>query len=532
MKHTRCATAPGTERLRRCSLATAVIVLLLSWDFTSKVHATAGELDPGFGDGGKVVTAFVGANAEANSLILQPDGKPVAAGIAYKTDTDWDFALTRYERDGAPDNTFGISGQITTDFFGAIDKGLTAAVLPDGRIVVAGYTQPFPGARESHFAMACYNSDGGLDPSFGMGGKVVTDFAGDFEWITGVAVQTDGRIVAAGYASIFSWGFALARYNSDGSLDSTFGTGGTLTTNTTSDDRANTIAIQSDGRIVVAGSAHVFGGLALVRYNIDGSLDSTFGSEGTVITTLAYGQAIHALAFTPDGRIMAAAHVQSSDDDRATYAVLRYNSDGSLDTSFGSAGAVILDIKGWPYAVIFQPDWRIVVAGPVGKGKIGTANFVLARLNFDGNLDETFGIDGKIKTDFFGNDDGASSLVLLPDGRLMAAGASVYSPANGYQIRGFALACYQNDLETAPLISGAEVLDKKLYVYGKNFNRRATILVDGQKQKTSTDEANQTTVLIGNKAGKKITPGETAMLQVKTIDGRLSNQLMFTRPIE
>jgi len=214
------------------------------------------------------VTTDFGGSDYGFSVALQPDGKIVVAGYA-----GGDFALARYNSDGALDTSFGSGGKVTTDFGGSYHPdGFSVALQPDGKIVVAGYAG-------GDFALARYNSDGALDTSFGSGGKVTTDFGGSDAGYS-VALQPDGKIVVAGYAGL---DFALARYNSDGALDTSFGTGGKVTTDFSGGrDVGYSVALQPDGKIVVAGYAGV--DFALARYNSDGALDTSFGSGGKVTT--------------------------------------------------------------------------------------------------------------------------------------------------------------------------------------------------------------------------------------------------------
>ncbi|MBA2434942.1 MAG: hypothetical protein H0V54_07660, partial [Chthoniobacterales bacterium] len=235
--------------------------------------------------------------------------------------------------DGDLDPTFGTNGKVTTDFGTIIDEARAVAVQPDGKIVTAGATV---GGNFFDFALARYNTDGSLDITFGTGGKVTTAFNTNNDEAFAVALQADGKIVAAGFAVIGGTDdFALARYNTNGSLDTTFGTGGKVTTAFGSSiDRAHAVAVQPDGKIVAAGRAVIGGGsfdFALARYNTDGSLDTTFGTGGKVTTACgSSNDEAFAVALQPDGKIVAAGRVFSNKED---FALARYNTDGSLDTT-------------------------------------------------------------------------------------------------------------------------------------------------------------------------------------------------------
>src|SRR5581483_5691264 len=192
---------------------------------------------------------------------------------------------------GALDASFGRGGRVVTNFGGTGDMARSVVVQPDGKLVAAGTTN-VSGATD--FALARYNSDGRLDHSFGTGGKVVTDFAGSYDSVGAVTLQADGKIVAGGWSVVDSIAnFALARYNSDGTLDAGFGTEGKVRTDFGGvSSQVFSIALQPDGKIVVAGYANVDGGadFALARYNSDGTVDTTFGSEGKVTTAFGADQ--------------------------------------------------------------------------------------------------------------------------------------------------------------------------------------------------------------------------------------------------
>ena len=345
-----------------------------------------GSLDATFGLDGKV---SIGGAAFAQAMALQPDGKLLIAGYAGA-----DFALLRFNSDGNLDTTFGGgAGQVVTDFgAGSLDLGTFVAVQGDGKIVVAGYANS---GSVYDFALARYDADGSLDTSFGGDGKVTTDFGTntiDLAW--SVTVQADGKIVAAGQSGNAggSYDIAVIRYNPDGSLDTTFGNGDGKVISTfpgSNQDRAYSILVQPDGKIVVAGAA--FGvDFALARYDADGSLDGTFGVGGLVLTDFAGNQdAGLSVVCQPDGRLLVAG--LTNDGSGGDFAVARYNADGSLDTSFGVGGKVTVDTNGNYATIALRPDGGIVVAGSEA-GPVGDYDFSLALLRPDGRLDSSFSV--------------------------------------------------------------------------------------------------------------------------------------------
>jgi len=344
----------GNRMARKgCVVLMLVLALLLSYPAAKRVQADDGDLDKSFGASGKVITDFSGSEDEATAVTIQSDGRIIAVGSSIKpiTGADRDFALARYNTDGSLDTSFGSAGKVVTDFFGKNDFALAVAVQQDGKIVAAGkHLQVFSdGALTGYyFAAARYNSDGSLDTSFGSGGKVV----GDIGELDAIAIQQDGKILAAGFTFSgtglqITTAFALVRYNVDGSLDPGFGSGGKITTDffggsiTIPKTNIRALSIQSDGKIVAVGSAFNSATrsslFGLARYNEDGSLDASFGSGGKVTTAILDNSAAIALTIQADDAIVVAGSAQSTTGAEG-FALARYNNDGSLDATFGSGG--------------------------------------------------------------------------------------------------------------------------------------------------------------------------------------------------
>jgi uncharacterized delta-60 repeat protein len=408
--------------------------------------AAPGDLDPTFDGDGKVTTDL--ATEQAEGIAIQGDRKILAAGWTTVSGSG-DVVVARYNPNGTLDTTFGGgSGKVTTDFASRGDLARAVAVQADGKIVVAG-SASFSSS-EGGFAVARYLTDGSLDPTFDGDGKVTTDFAPGFEGAAAVAIQADEKIVVGGSAS-FSRGihdFALARYDTDGSLDLTFGGDGKVTTDFASgSDYARAAAIQADGNIVAAGTTFLsFNGtpqFALARYNTDGTLDSSFDGDGRVETAVTSSSQANAAAIQTDGKIVAAglAWVGETKD----FALARYNANGSIDATFGQGdGAVITDFTGGSdeaNGVAIQVDGKIVAAGcDGGFCEESEDRFAVARYRTDGSLDTGFGGgDGKVSTDFAPGTDLATWVVLQRDGKIVAAGSALM-PGTGYD---FALARYK-----------------------------------------------------------------------------------------
>lgn len=445
----------ATSAARHASKSLVVLLvgaILTSSSVSKPVQAAAaGDLDPAFDADGKVSTDFFGDADSALDMVIQPDGRIVVAGSARNSGSNVDFALARYNRDGSLDASFGSGGKVTTDFLNIFDQANALALQPDGKIVAAGITGDQ--MTRADFALARYNSDGSLDSSFGSGGKVVTDFVGGVDAAGGIALQPDGRIVAAGASFVGMIGdFALVRYNSDGSLDASFGAGGKVTTDFFGlSDGAKAVGLLPDGRIIVAGSSFrssTITDFALARYNSDGSLDTSFGAGGKVITDFfGFSDSASALVIQSDGRAVAAGGASNLNITGFDFALVRYNGDGSLDSSFGDGGKVTTDFLGIVDAaadVALQADGRIVAVGFASNDRFGlVVDFALSRYDKNGRLDTGFGSGGKVLTAFSGDSDGANAVAIQADGQLVVAGTAFNGGVfNGSTNSDFALARY------------------------------------------------------------------------------------------
>ena len=239
----------------------------------TNIKAAPGDLDLTFGNGGIVNTSGNHRLLFASAMAIQSDGKIVAVGEG--AGSDWDFAVVRYNTNGSLDSSFGGTGIVITPIRNFPDGALSVAIQTDGKIVAAGYSYNRPGS--SSFAVVRYNTNGSLDTSFNGTGIVTTYIGNPWGLAYSVAIQTDGKIVAAGQSGNgLDNDFALVRYNTDGSLDTSFGgTGIVITPVGNSQDRANSVAIQADGKIVAAGTSYndiTGSGFAVVRYTTFGQL--------------------------------------------------------------------------------------------------------------------------------------------------------------------------------------------------------------------------------------------------------------------
>lgn len=418
----------------------------------------AGALDPNFGSGGTVTLSLTNYQDSIRAMAVQTDGKIVCAGFD-DTYPAHDFMVARYLPDGTLDPTFGPGGRgwVDNDFGGTDDALQGVAIQPDGKIVAAGLSGTGP---SSDFAIIRYDSAGNLDTSFGTGGTVFTDFGGgnSQDSASAVLVQPDGKIVVGGYTIPGGTGpvrFAMARYDAAGNLDPTFGIGGRVITPVQETGAiVSSLAWQSDGKLVAAGTSRLGDqNFALARYMPDGSLDATFGSgatAGVVTINLGGDEVGQGVALLADGRMILAGYRNASGLN--TGILIRLNGDGSIDGTFGVAGIASTTIGGQSYAVhglAIQQNGRIVTVGAAGT--YGTTRFAASRHDADGTLDTSFGTGGTVVTNFPSSTETAYAVVILPHGRIVAGG-----DAGFYLNSDIALAGYVGDPANRPPVAEAD----------------------------------------------------------------------------
>ena len=365
--------------------------------------AAPGDLDPTFGADG-IVQTDVGSPSGANDLVLQPDGKIVLVG---SPPYGGNMTLARYLPNGSLDPTFGSGGIVV----GPPGTANAVALQADGDIVVGGSGASFA------FTLARFLPDGSPDLGYGVDGVA----SGPRGTVQAIAVQPDGDTVAAGYGRETPDSFVLARFNPFGVLDTSFGGYGIVHTQIGYESHANSVVLQPDGRIVVAGDSTIspfqtpYMMMALARYQFDGTLDGTFGTNGTSVgppSPWGFSAGASSLALQPDGKLVAAGKIASQ------VAVARFRPDGSLDTTFGTGGVTVPPPNSASLSegddVALQPDGKIVVAGV----DYCCGRFAVLRYQPDGTLDRRFGSFGAAR-----GLEGAKGVAIQPDGRILAAGA-------------------------------------------------------------------------------------------------------------
>ena len=410
---------------------------------------SGGVLDPTFGSGG-LVTTTVGSDSRAYAVATYPnlgtanDGKLVAVGDAYTTTgktNSLDMAVARYNLDGTLDRTFGGSGEALA----GLGRALAVQVQPDGKVVAAGYAY---GSSWESFEVVRFNPDGTLDASFGSSGKVITGFSrGSSDIGEAMVLQADGKIVVAGETKPTKTTYedlALMRYNANGTLDTSFGLGGKVSMRFASpiqpsiDPRSVNLAFDpntspldpNSGKLVVVAQLQSPAGAVAVRFNTNGTLDTTFGTNHAGYVNLGT-PTYPSVAVQSDDRIVVAGTVNNLQTGNDDVGLDRLNPDGRLDASFGTGGVVVTPTPSYEFAMALriQPDGKIVVGGSqTSDGTPGNNALMAARYNANGSLDASFGVNGFATaapgTSSSGYAAKAQGLALEPDGRIIVAGGS------------------------------------------------------------------------------------------------------------
>ena len=446
----------------------AMVLLIVCFAGASQAQQNPGSLDPAFNGNGKIIANLGNPDNIAGAVAAQPDGKIVVVGLTGTIDTtsktpgSSDFVVLRYNADGTLDNTFDGDGKVITSFGSGEDGAGAVLIQPDGKILVAGSinTKTPAGA----VALARYNADGSLDATFDGDGKVTTDVQQNVEErAEAMVLQSDGKIlvvVSRVTENFLAGQVFVARYNANGLLDSSFsGDGITTLTSAIPGGGAqglggNDIALQTDGKIVVAGTVSTIqgGDFFVWRINANGSNDQTFGGG---VVTASFNESDNAVSIfvLPDNKIFVAGWTFNSTSFVSEFAFARFNSNGTLDNAFDGDGKKITsyneDASVIPLEFEVQANGKIVsVGGVITQNAPTDSNFAVTRFNADGNLDPTFDGNGKAVTSFGIGNDAAFSIVIQPDGKIIAAGSSeTGAGSDNYNI---AIARYIGDGGTAP----------------------------------------------------------------------------------
>jgi uncharacterized delta-60 repeat protein len=394
----------------RWAFAITVLVLLA----TAAMAGAAGEFDPSFNGDGRVTTDFGGTDG-AYSVVTDSHGRIVAAGLSatYGSNAFLKGVVARYLPDGRLDPTFAGDGRLNTGF----RRGVVRAIVDaHDRVLVASAVSD-PGHRDD-FAVKRFLPDGTPDPTFSGDGLARIDVGGADQAET-LAIDSHGRIVVGGWRGAYEFWLAIVRLNPNGTLDRSFSGDGKVVSDYIHASPFVPIAIDQRDRIVGAGEAWSGGklGFGVARYNADGSFDQSFGK---VVTHFGWSKATD-VAVDSQGRVLAGGEGFASGAASRVFALARYRSDGSLDPSFGGDGKVTTDFGAT------NEGAEIGGIAIDSRGKILAAGHVdyetpaIARYNPNGSLDSAFGTNGRLKTYFGG---GAEDVAVDSTDRILTAGAA------------------------------------------------------------------------------------------------------------
>ncbi len=400
-------------------------ITVIYFSFTCQnIAQSPGDLDKTFGNGGKVNLGIVGYYDVAQDVALQKDGKIVVAGYGKKSLASFKgLSMARYLQNGEMDYDFGNLGvihKLTMNLEGEVNS---VVIQKDDKIVVVGYSIS-PTTNNEEITLVRFTENGKVDKSFGNKGLIVTEISSEKEVGESIAIQPDGKIVVVGTTQHNpSFDIVLVRYDEYGHLDPYFGLGGIVITDINSGlDIGKSLVIQNDGKVIVSG--FTYGGkkffMTLLRYNSNGDLDQTFGESGIVITDISGRRGRMDLALQNDGKILL---VGPSEVEKSHhFTLIRFNNNGSLDKSFGKNGITKTIIGDYSEAesVALDSYGNIVVAGTT---ELGNEAFVVAMYNQNGMLETGFGSNGIVKTNFIENSvDRAHSVIIDNYGNIIVAG--------------------------------------------------------------------------------------------------------------
>jgi uncharacterized delta-60 repeat protein len=425
---------------------------------------SASTLDSSFATNG-IYQANIGQRDVIVDMVRLPNGRVFAAGYI-ESDQQSSFAVFRFKPDGTLDPAFGQGGVAQFAVPGSSTNIASClALTADGSIIVGGHTRP-NNSYDEDFVLLRFTSTGSLDESFGTDG-LVTKNIGFQDHVTALAIDAGQKIVVAGTAQ-FGTGntsqIVLARFVSNGNWDLDFGSNGhTITSIGTDRDVATSVAIQPDGKLVVAG-ATTFNGwsdVAILRYHTDGLLDTDFGDDGLLAASLsATGDAALKCVIQPDGRILTAGYAYNNAN-RPELALFRCTADGDPDVEFGDAGIVrapVGSLSSMAEALAVRPDGKILVGGTtlVTATKYDVA---LRQFHPDGLIDSSFGTNGVLRTDINGRHDGLSDLELQADGKVLVSATT----ANDSSRTNLALLRYLTDLNVGIVEAAASLAHPLVY---------------------------------------------------------------------
>lgn len=392
------------------SVRSKVYSIVLFFLFISSFSfSQPGTLDLSYGREGIVTTGII--EEHTRGIVIQSDGKIVVGGYnsVNGDNVNSEYGLSRYFQNGTVDTTFGYRGVVHTTFPGTFAKGMDMVLQPDGKIILAGQNY-------SEYAMARYLTDGTLDSTFGLNGLVSVDVGGHPDEVRSVLLQPDGKILVSGESRVnLKRDFSIARFESNGDFDLTFGNQGKVIVSISpvGQEYCEGMALQPDGKIVAAGTVDLGSGdeFAVVRYNNDGSLDTTFGNSGIKIVAITNNRDYcTSVAIQSDGKIVLGGYTEYMVDSFET-TLVRVLPDGSIDSLYGTAGI------SHPINTTYDYISKIITA-PDDKLLVVKNNIIFRCLN-NGSIDSTFGNSGLVTHSYY---EFLLNLKLYPDSSIAVVG--------------------------------------------------------------------------------------------------------------
>lgn len=378
------------------------------------VHITTeGKLDKSFGNDG-LVLAGTNAEDENNFLLVQSDDKILTGGNSYdySTPNNFRYSCFRFNKNGTPDYLFGTQGFILDFIPGSYFNYVALHQQQDGKLLTASLSND---GINGHSYITRFNSNGSPDESFAQNGKKEIPY----ENLSVRAFQSDGKFVEAGYSPENDGNYYLKRYNQDATLDQTFGVGGKVVSDFGGSETLQVIAFQSDGKIIAGGltNSNVGSDWIIVRYNVNGTVDASFGTQGIVRLDYSASDFIQAIAVSPDAKIVIAGKVMNADNTNADGLIVRLNTNGTFDQSFGTGGIHIIDLSNSDNVgtLAVQQDLKPIFTFWTSPGNGFQTVCYLTRLKANGTTDSSFGINGKIQCDY-------EKITLQADQKILVSG--------------------------------------------------------------------------------------------------------------
>lgn len=385
------------------------------------MNAQSGALDTGFGQNGFVVDSFSSDYDAAERVIVQPDGKIIIMGDTGMGSVQ-KMAIARYNADGSPDTSFANDGKLVFNVSFPKILGNDIALQSDGKIILGGYQW---NDVTGDFVLVRLLADGSFDSSFGNDSIAILD-NGMAEIGNSIHLQNDGKIIIAGDSQDQ---FTMARVNSDGSIDSTFGQSGWIRTSFPVWSYGKDVHVNDSGEILLTGmtiDGYDDWKIALAKYRADGSLDTVFGNSGTLIVAVGndYDYGIRSFLLD-DGKILVGSHSYFGTQPlRYEVVIAQLNADGSFDSNYGTDGKTKIrwteNGENYLNDMVLQDDGKLILAGR--NSDASGDYFSMAKLDENGTLDTSFGVDGKVSGNIGNTADTATSIALQPDGKVVITG--------------------------------------------------------------------------------------------------------------